>query len=74
MSLPNGGHHDLVLELSDRPLDGPPPEPDDAWAATERSWSDVVPDCDDTNRKSVTPTASVARTVATVVPTAWFSE
>src|SRR6266700_8397987 len=45
VSLPAGGHHDLVLELSDRPLDGRPPLPDDAWAATERSWSDVVPDC-----------------------------
>ena len=47
VSLPAGGHHDLVLELSDRPLDGPPSEPDDAWAATEQSWSDVVPDCAD---------------------------
>jgi alpha,alpha-trehalase len=47
VSLPAGGHHDLVLELSDRPLDEPPPEPDDAWAATEQSWSDVVPDCAD---------------------------
>ena len=47
VSLPAGEHHDLVLELSDRPLDGPPPEPGDAWAATEQSWSDVVPDCAD---------------------------
>jgi GH15 family glucan-1,4-alpha-glucosidase len=47
VSLSAGGHHDLVLELSDRLLDGPPPEPDDAWAATEQSWSDEVPDCAD---------------------------
>jgi hypothetical protein len=47
VSLQAGEHHDLVLELSDRPLDGPPPEPGDAWAATERSWSEVVPDCAD---------------------------
>jgi len=47
LSLPAGGHHDLVLELSDRPFDGPAPEPDDAWAATEESWSAVVPDCAD---------------------------
>ena len=32
------GHADLVLELSDRPFDGPPPDPDDAWAATEHGW------------------------------------
>ena len=47
LSLPAGGHRDLVLELSDQPLDGPPPEPDSAWAATEESWSAVVPDCAD---------------------------
>ncbi|HEY1346847.1 MAG TPA: glycoside hydrolase family 15 protein [Streptosporangiaceae bacterium] len=47
VTLPAGGHHDLVLELSDRPLEGPPPDPGKAWAATEESWSDVVPDCGD---------------------------
>jgi hypothetical protein len=47
VTLPAGGHHDLVLELADRPLDGPPPDPDAAWAATENTWSDVVPACDD---------------------------
>ena len=34
---------DLVLELSDRPLDQPPPDPDDAWAATEHGWEQAVP-------------------------------
>jgi alpha,alpha-trehalase len=47
VTLPAGGHHDLVLELTDRPLDDPPPDPDQAWAATENTWSDVVPACDD---------------------------
>jgi len=47
VSLPAGGHHDLVLELSDQPLDGAPPEPEGAWSATEESWSDVVPGCED---------------------------
>jgi alpha,alpha-trehalase len=47
LSLPAGGHHDLVLELSDRPLDTEPPGPGDAWAATEAAWSAVVPGCDD---------------------------
>jgi alpha,alpha-trehalase len=47
LSLPAGGHHDLVLELSDRPLDAEPPGADEAWAATEEAWSAVVPDCED---------------------------
>ena len=47
LSLPEGGHHDLVLELSDRPLNGEPPDPGEAWAATEETWSAVVPDCAD---------------------------
>jgi alpha,alpha-trehalase len=47
VSLPAGGHHDLVLELSDRPLDAEPPGADEAWAATEETWSSAVPDCKD---------------------------
>jgi alpha,alpha-trehalase len=47
VTLPAGGHHDLVLELADRVLPDRPPDPDQAWAATENTWSDVVPDCDD---------------------------
>jgi alpha,alpha-trehalase len=47
VTLPAGGQHDLVLELADRPLDGRPPDPGEAWAATEETWSAVVPDCDD---------------------------
>ena len=52
VTLPEGGHHNLVLELSDRPLEAAslnmgPPNPDEAWAATEETWSNVVPSCDD---------------------------
>jgi alpha,alpha-trehalase len=47
VTLPAGGHHDLVLELADRALDARPPDPDATWAATEATWSDVVPACDD---------------------------
>jgi alpha,alpha-trehalase len=46
VSLPAGGHHDLVLELSDRPLDAAPPDAGETWAATEETWSTVVPDCE----------------------------
>jgi hypothetical protein len=47
VTLPAGGHHDLVLELSDRPLEDRPPDPDQAWQATEETWSTVVPSCGD---------------------------
>jgi alpha,alpha-trehalase len=47
VSLPAGGHHDLVLELSDRPLDDTAPDPARAWAAAEESWASVVPRCDE---------------------------
>jgi hypothetical protein len=36
-------HHDLVLEISDQPLDDDPPDPDRAWLATEQCWADNVP-------------------------------
>ena len=47
VALPAGGRHDLVLELSDRPLDARPPDLGQAWAATEEAWSAVVPACED---------------------------
>jgi GH15 family glucan-1,4-alpha-glucosidase len=40
-----GGHHDLVLEMSDRPLDDPPPDPGFCWSATQAAWAQAVPDC-----------------------------
>jgi hypothetical protein len=42
-----GQQHDLVLELSDRPLPPGPPDPGVAWAGTEEAWSSAVPDCAD---------------------------
>ncbi len=43
LQIPQDGHEDLVLEISERPLAGPPPDPAEAWAATESSWRDAVP-------------------------------
>jgi GH15 family glucan-1,4-alpha-glucosidase len=40
-----GEHHDLVLEISDRPLDDAPPEPGFCWSATQAAWAQAVPDC-----------------------------
>jgi hypothetical protein len=39
-----GEHLDLVLEISDQPLAGAPPDPDEAWAATEHGWQQAVPE------------------------------
>ena len=47
LSVPPGGHHDLVLELSDRPLPDDLPRPDELWKATEAAWVDQVPDITD---------------------------
>ncbi|HEY1639463.1 MAG TPA: glycoside hydrolase family 15 protein [Streptosporangiaceae bacterium] len=47
LRLEPGQQHDLVLEISDRPLDGPPPDPGAAWAGTQEAWSSAVPDCTD---------------------------
>jgi hypothetical protein len=43
LAVPAGGHHDLVLELGGGDPDGPPPEPDAAWRATECAWRHEVP-------------------------------
>ncbi|GAB7005727.1 glycoside hydrolase family 15 protein [Nocardioides sp. AN3] len=42
--VPEGRHHDLVLEISDSSLPRATPEPGLTWAATERAWKDAVPD------------------------------
>ncbi len=47
LTVPDGAAHDLVLELSDRPL-GEPVHPARAWSGTEASWATAVPDFDDT--------------------------
>lgn len=43
-----GRHHDFVLEISDRPFDGDPPDPDIAWQETESAWRRAMPDLGDT--------------------------
>ena len=43
LDVPEGGHHDLVLELSRRRPTGAPPDPDRAWERTERAWADSPP-------------------------------
>jgi GH15 family glucan-1,4-alpha-glucosidase len=45
--VPAGGHHDLVLEISDRTLPDPV-DPARAWADTEQGWRDRVPTFDNT--------------------------
>ncbi|MGI8576872.1 MAG: glycoside hydrolase family 15 protein [Nocardioidaceae bacterium] len=47
-TLPAGRHHDLVLELSEQPLPDAPVDPDQAWDATEHTWSTTVPELTDT--------------------------
>ncbi|HEY0495702.1 MAG TPA: glycoside hydrolase family 15 protein [Kutzneria sp.] len=42
-----GRYHDFVLEVSDRPFDGPPPDPRLCWQETEQGWRARVPDCVD---------------------------
>ncbi|MFI5314005.1 MAG: glycoside hydrolase family 15 protein [Candidatus Dormibacteria bacterium] len=44
LTVPAGTHHDLVLELSDRVLPAAPPDPDQAWQATEDTWRADMPD------------------------------
>lgn len=47
VTLGEGQHRDLVLEVSSGSLDdGPPPEPDVAWESTEHGWQEVVPEMD----------------------------
>ncbi|MFB7908288.1 glycoside hydrolase family 15 protein [Kitasatospora sp. NPDC056076] len=43
LEVPAGAHHDLVLEISDRPLTAPAPA-DAIWRATEAGWAACVPD------------------------------
>ncbi|MET7360079.1 glycoside hydrolase family 15 protein [Streptomyces sp. NPDC005562] len=43
LTVPLGGHHDFVLELSPHTLPAEPVDPDTAWAATEASWARACP-------------------------------
>jgi alpha,alpha-trehalase len=44
LTIPAGGCHDLVLELSGQALPERPPESEEAWQATEHTWRTCVPD------------------------------
>ena len=44
MSLSEGEHHDLVLELSDAPFGDDHPDPDHAWEQTRSRWARDVPE------------------------------
>ncbi|MGN6794992.1 MAG: glycoside hydrolase family 15 protein [Streptosporangiaceae bacterium] len=46
LTVPAGQHHDLVLEIADRPFSQPPVSAGDAWASTEDAWASAVPNCD----------------------------
>ncbi|BBZ44366.1 glycoside hydrolase family 15 protein [Mycobacterium parmense] len=44
VTIDEGRHHDLVLELSERPLPERPPDPDVAWDATSAAWRRSMPE------------------------------
>jgi alpha,alpha-trehalase len=46
LDLKAGQHHDLVLELSDRPLPEHPVDANTAWSVTEAAWRAAVPTLD----------------------------
>jgi hypothetical protein len=43
LAVPAGEHHDLVLEIGDRPLPWPPPDAAAVWKTTEAAWHREVP-------------------------------
>ncbi len=46
ITIGEGQHHDLVLELSERALPDRPPDPDIAWDATAAAWHRSMPELD----------------------------
>jgi hypothetical protein len=46
LTVPAGGHHDLVLEISCAPL-GKPVDPTRAWHDTEATWNREIPEFDE---------------------------
>jgi hypothetical protein len=44
ITVDEGEQRDLLLELSERPLPDPPPDPDVAWDATEAAWHRSMPE------------------------------
>ena len=47
VTMPAGRHLDLVLELSDRPIDAEPVDAEAAWQATQETWASQDLDCGD---------------------------
>jgi hypothetical protein len=43
LTVPRGGQHDLVLEISDQPLPAEPAEPEDRWRLSEAAWAVAFP-------------------------------
>lgn len=43
LDLPEGAHHDLVLELADGAMHDPPTPPHQLWEATESAWATAIP-------------------------------
>jgi alpha,alpha-trehalase len=48
LRLDPGDQHDLVLEISDRPLPEDLPDPEHLWSATEACWEAAVPTLENT--------------------------
>ena len=46
LDIPAGGHHDLLLEISDQTLPKHQPDPENAWQATTDAWAQTVPSLD----------------------------
>jgi alpha,alpha-trehalase len=47
VTVPAGQHHDLVLEMSQRPLPDECVDPDQAWEATDQTWETTLPTLDE---------------------------
>ncbi len=43
LTVPEGDHHDLLLEMSETRLTDAAPDPDLAWQATETAWREAMP-------------------------------
>jgi alpha,alpha-trehalase len=66
LKVPPGIRNDLVLELSDRPFDRPPPGADVAWRTTEAAWTEAVPPLDSvTARRDARQAYAVLRGMTT---------
>jgi GH15 family glucan-1,4-alpha-glucosidase len=43
LTLTEGSHHDVVVEISDQPNASPLPEPEALWKTTEKTWGAALP-------------------------------